>query len=161
MPTRFETGRGGLREKKDVKGNEPKLDRKQRKTRGTNPIEPINEAIEESDKVSIMSKLGRFPGQSQAIDLESTDYGLCATGIGFVKAVFQSIMRPGIAPQNENGIIQLRGGDGGLTLSAEQDDKNCQERRTWGIQTILTPLGVSPAPLKGRKGPLWPPQTRK
>ena len=33
--------------KKDVKGNEPKLGRKQRTTRGTNPIEPINEPIEE------------------------------------------------------------------------------------------------------------------
>src|SRR5487761_317668 len=81
--------RGASREKKDVKGNEPKLDRKQRKTRGTNPIEPINEAIDESDKTSIMSKLSRFPSQSQVIDLESMDYGLSATGIGFVQAVFQ------------------------------------------------------------------------
>src|SRR5487761_271104 len=81
--------RGASREKKDVKGNEPKLDRKQRKTRGTNPIEPINEAIEESDKVSIMSKLSRFQRQSQAIDLESKDYRLSATRIGFVQAFFQ------------------------------------------------------------------------
>ena len=51
----------------------------------------------------------------------------------------RDIMRPGFAPENENGISQLSGGDGGLTLLVEQDDKNCQERRGWGIQPMLTP----------------------
>src|SRR5487761_635709 len=46
--------------------------------------------------------------------------------------------RPGFAPQNENGMCQLSGGDGGTTSSEEQDDKNCQARRSWSIQPILT-----------------------
>ena len=36
-----------------------------------------------------MSKLSRFPGQIQSIDLESMDYGLRATRTGFAQAVLQ------------------------------------------------------------------------
>ena len=58
-------------------------------------------------------------------------------------------MRPGFTPENENGMCQLSGGDGGLTLLAEQDDKNCQETQSWGIQ----PIAHCPSQVKTDYGP--------